>query len=1071
MDMSDSNPKDIPNSVPAEAEDLQPKDSPVIEKDKNPVFPEPANSITLPDKSDAHTNKQLDSTSANEKNTTDLADTESVANVKPQNNVSKTVESVKKETSQVQPQQAKASYSPWTSILKRAVANVESTLDKVIQETSTSELGANESKLETSESKSTKPVPNGSGNQTPIRATPSPTPSGRLTMEQRLAMAVKKQAAATSSNPSSARQSLDVASCTSFDSISSAASTSNATQEEPEEVAKVVEPKETYESTIEDIKKQVESLETPEQKDAILALVEKLTSFNIASSKSSPDSNEELESYKEKVTSLESKLIFLSREEAERAKNVRLNSSGLQKKLAEKEEQIALLMEEGQSLSKKELKHLTTIKNLRARERENERLVEDAKERQHKAEKEVSQMKEKMKVVKELEKQQYENRRTVNKLENEIDSLKKEKQNLLNKVDNLQNTITRLKEKNDEAVLASQTAALNEEKKRSADLQRELSKVQVELTVTTEKYKIEIQELDSRYTKESTAWKALESKLRNDIVALEAKVEMYRSKSEELSSATNSDVLSGKIDGPTGSKESQVALLRQVEILQSQLTVATENRNGIESNLQARISNLEQQLEDANNRETYFKRKIKSLNENLKVQVVENETVAEQLAESHMETKSLRQKVEQLSKDLENLRQEATNAQAQFDKQSEELKSEIAKLKKELQASMDQYTQANIQKQQLEVQKQQLQQQVWKNSAIMSPTMHSSSSPMFRANSMSSLYDQSPSPFDMASLSSKRPSVVSEDPQEETEQQQQQQSPNKSGSTSPVSLRIQTGNNGEFGGFSRDPLMEIESDEVVYPTGLALKSPISTNNDNSRKTSMSIKTSGGPYYDNNNEDLPMPIPPYSGVGSSNMSSFGENGNIMQTPTAQTFGNNGRHFSSSSFNSFGTGSSGSAQQYSNNQNQNQHNHRHHNSNNSIGDIDDSVSTIGGASNNNNNNGTSIQLVSKMARTVRTLESELFGVKMELGKATQREEESTKEVLRLVKENEQLTKYKEEADELKRKVEELEKREQTTLEMLGEKSERVEELRADVEDLKAMYRTQIEDLIDQLSKSKK
>lgn len=117
------------------------------------------------------------------------------------------------------------------------------------------------------------------------------------------------------------------------------------------------------------------------------------------------------------------------------------------------------------------------------------------------------------------------------------------------------------------------------------------------------------------------------------------------------------------------------------------------------------------------------------------------------------------------------------------------------------------------------------------------------------------------------------------------------------------------------------------------------------------------------------------------------------------------------------------------------------------------------------------GASIQLVGRMSRTIRTLESELSSVKMDLARATNREEEATKEVLRLVSEGQELQKIKESSDKMSQRIEELEKREKVALEMLGEKAERVEELKADVEDMKEMYRTQIEELIEQLAKAMK
>lgn len=112
-----------------------------------------------------------------------------------------------------------------------------------------------------------------------------------------------------------------------------------------------------------------------------------------------------------------------------------------------------------------------------------------------------------------------------------------------------------------------------------------------------------------------------------------------------------------------------------------------------------------------------------------------------------------------------------------------------------------------------------------------------------------------------------------------------------------------------------------------------------------------------------------------------------------------------------------------------------------------------------------------MVGRMSRTIRTLESELSSVKMDLTRATTREEEATKRSFAFIKESGELEAIKESSRTMTQRIEELENREKVALEMLGEKAERVEELKADVEDMKEMYREQIESLIDRMTKVNK
>jgi TATA element modulatory factor len=111
--------------------------------------------------------------------------------------------------------------------------------------------------------------------------------------------------------------------------------------------------------------------------------------------------------------------------------------------------------------------------------------------------------------------------------------------------------------------------------------------------------------------------------------------------------------------------------------------------------------------------------------------------------------------------------------------------------------------------------------------------------------------------------------------------------------------------------------------------------------------------------------------------------------------------------------------------------------------------------------------SFQLVGKMNATMRRLELELENCKQDLSKMTRAKDDAFQEVVKLMKENEELKEAGTKVGDLERQIRDLGMREQTTLEMLGEKSEQVEELRADVQDLKSMYRQQIEELVDRLN----
>lgn len=91
----------------------------------------------------------------------------------------------------------------------------------------------------------------------------------------------------------------------------------------------------------------------------------------------------------------------------------------------------------------------------------------------------------------------------------------------------------------------------------------------------------------------------LEAELKGEQSVLESKMENLRSKAEEASS------------GAAG--ESQAKLLRQIETLQTQYSVASENWQTLEGSLLSRLANLEKERDDVAQREGEMRRKIREV--------------------------------------------------------------------------------------------------------------------------------------------------------------------------------------------------------------------------------------------------------------------------------------------------------------------------------------------------------------------------------------------------------------------------------------------------------------------------
>ncbi len=310
---------------------------------------------------------------------------------------------------------------------------------------------------------------------------------------------------------------------------------------------------------------------------------------------------EEVHSYIEQIDALQSKLQYLAKESAEAARKAGASapSGSLEKKVADKEEQVALLMEEGQKLSKKELTHLNTIKKLRAKMQEDSKELAEAKRKQEMAEKDVVIATERLKKSEATEKRLNERLKLIPQLQKDIDNLKSER-------GAKDSTIADLKKQLEEALAQSKQAdtkiaheALELEKKRVSELEDDLANLKIEKSLVNDRAQAQIKELREKMDKEAERARLTELEMKTEQQMLESKLEVMRARAEEVSS------------GATG--DAQAKLLRQIETLQTQYAVASENWQGIEALLIARATSLEKERDEATRREADIRRKAREM--------------------------------------------------------------------------------------------------------------------------------------------------------------------------------------------------------------------------------------------------------------------------------------------------------------------------------------------------------------------------------------------------------------------------------------------------------------------------
>jgi TATA element modulatory factor len=323
-------------------------------------------------------------------------------------------------------------------------------------------------------------------------------------------------------------------------------------------------------------------------------------------------SAEDMYAYIERIDALQAKLHYLTKEAVtsthEAAAAVKAGS--VEKTLLEKEEKIALLMDEGQKLSKTEMKHLMVIKNLRSQAAENVRIQSSIKAYAEKAEASLSRAEQRANRAEAAMRRAEENLELSLTADRDAEALKHERDALASTVAEIRAQLTHATRRAESAESKAQTDALLKEKKRMADLQDDLTSVKVEREISEEKLRCEIKDLKALLEREREHSNALEGELRAEQSLLESKMESLRYRAEEATSSNAGD--------------SQAKLLRQMETLQNQYAVASENWQGIEGSLLARLANVEKERDAFEHREADLRKKVREATQKAKSAEREN---------------------------------------------------------------------------------------------------------------------------------------------------------------------------------------------------------------------------------------------------------------------------------------------------------------------------------------------------------------------------------------------------------------------------------------------------------------
>ncbi|CAK4032834.1 Hypothetical predicted protein [Lecanosticta acicola] len=373
---------------------------------------------------------------------------------------------------------------------------------------------------------------------------------------------------------------------------------------------------------------------------------------------------DEMHAYLERIDALQAKLTYLARETVAAAKeaNASAAAGSPEEQLAKRDEKIALLMEEGEKLSKNEMHHLQTIKKLRAKATEDERSTADLKKKLERAERSEADLKIKLRKAEVAERQANEKTKQIAVIEKQVDELKVDRKNAAELVRSLTTQLKEAKEKAEKADREASAADMG----KIADLQNELEDAQIEKKLAEDRAAAEAKRAKDEAQRQLERFAVRELESKNEISGLESRLEAMRARAEEASS------------GPGGEGESSVKLMRQVETLQQQYALAKGNWETIEGSLNARVAALEKERDEISKRESDIRKKARDVGTKSRKAEEELESSTDKIKQLEQDLRSQQEQLQLLRANLDQASASQSDAKAEFENQRKLWDAEFA---------------------------------------------------------------------------------------------------------------------------------------------------------------------------------------------------------------------------------------------------------------------------------------------------------------------------------------------------------------------------------------------------------
>ena len=390
---------------------------------------------------------------------------------------------------------------------------------------------------------------------------------------------------------------------------------------------------------------------------------------------------EEMNNYLDRIDALRRDMQMLvqtvsnaARKSADAARQAAASAEpgSLEREISQKDEKIALLIEEGTRLSKTEIDLRGTIKKVRAQAVASNKEQETTKSRADRFERSLKAMEDRAKRAEAATKRTEQSLAANSAAAKDLEAVRNERDALNATLAEMKGHLFRANSRAEAAESKAQSEHLEMRERRSAELQDILSSAKAEREISEENLRREVRQLQAALEREKEQARGMETDMLSEQAALESKLESFRVRAEEASSANT---------GHTHAK-----LLRQVETLQTQYATASQNWQGIERSLLGQITTLERERDEVVSREAELRKKLRDAT--LKLKNAERDLDLAQskctdmdrsLSDANEETQRLERRATELETDLANalrdLDAQKQNAERELQRRIDEEKS------------------------------------------------------------------------------------------------------------------------------------------------------------------------------------------------------------------------------------------------------------------------------------------------------------------------------------------------------------------------------------------------------------